>query len=253
MAKLSRDLVNPAGGSALLHPRESLVVSGPLGSINAEVIVPSDSSGVVTLDLRGTFNLTVEVSGTIDGTNWNIIPVRPRNGGIFVAAVAGTAQGIWIGDCTGYRAVRARVSVFTSGPALATLATHAMAYTDDLQGRVTPSIGTAVGAAGAGVTLTLTAPGLGLRHYLTYIQINRFASALLVAAAAPVTVTTTNLPGTLAFSVPADAAAQGTMVHYREEFAYPIASVAQNTNTTIVCPVTTNVIWRVTAGFYVAP
>jgi hypothetical protein len=66
-------------------------------------------------------------------------------------------------------------------------------------------------------------------------------------------VTTTNLPGTLAFSFPADAAAQGTVDRWREDFAYPIASNAQNAATTIVCPATTNVIWRITAGFYVAP
>ena len=120
-------------------------------------------------------------------------------------------------------------------------------------GMITPLVVTAVSAAAAAVTLTLPAPGAGLRQYLTYLSINRFASALLTAAAAPVTVTTTNLPGTLAFSLPADAAAQGTLYPWREDFAYPLASSAQNTAMTIVCPATTGVIWRVTAGYYVAP
>ena len=73
------------------------------------------------------------------------------------------------------------------------------------------------------------------------------------AVTAPVTVTTTNLPGSLAFSFPAEAAALGTIDRWREDFAYPIASSAQATATTTVCPLTTGVIWRVTAGYYVAP
>lgn len=112
---------------------------------------------------------------------------------------------------------------------------------------------TAVGAAAAAVTLTLPAPGAGLRQYLTYLSINRFSSVLLTAAAAPVTVTTTNLPGSLAFSFAADAAVLGALDRWREDFAFPIASSAQNTATTIVCPATTGVIWRATAGYYIAP
>ena len=114
-------------------------------------------------------------------------------------------------------------------------------------------VGTATGAASAAVTLTLAAPGVGLRHYLTYLRITRFASALLTAAAAPVLVTTTNIPGTLAFTIPAEAALQGSVFVYQENFAFPLMSSAQNTATTIVCPITTGVIWRVTAGYYVAP
>jgi hypothetical protein len=250
MAKLATDL-----RSATLHPREALFSTANLGSLNAETIIDSDGCATVTLDLRGTFNLTVEVSGTVDGTNWTPIPVRPVNVAAvaYVAAVVGTAAGVWVGQCAGYRRVRARVTAYTSGAATTTLAANNALYDNLLFGPVTTGVGTAVGAAGAAVTLTLASPGAGLRHYLTYIAINRFAAALLTAGAAPVTVTTTNLPGTLAFSFPADAATQGTMFPLREDFALPIASAAQGTATTIVCPATTNVIWRVTAGFYVAP
>jgi hypothetical protein len=146
------------------------------------------------------------------------------------------------------------VSAYTSGAATANLLTSTSLLDDfAARGGITTGLVTNVGAAGAAVTLTLTSPGAGLRHYLTYISINRFASALLVAAAVPVTVTTTNLPGTMAFSFPAEAAAQGAIDRYREDFAYPIQSVAQATATTIVCPATTNVIWRVSAGFLVSP
>lgn len=250
MAKLSRDRA-----AATLHPRENLLVTGNLGALNAEIIVDCHGASTVTLDLRGTFNLTVEVSGFIDGANWQVIPIRPINQAsvLYAITVAGSAAGSWVGECAGYDRVRVRVSAYTSGTAIATLLASNSPLPVAFQNVLTNSIGTLTAAAGAAVTLNLASPGAGLRHYLTYIGITRFATAALTAAATPVVVTTTNLPGTLAFTFPAEAALQGTVDRWREDFAYPIASSAQNTNTTIVCPATTNVIWRVTAGFYVAP
>ena len=242
-------------GVTLLHPREALTVTGNLGALNAEVIVDCHGCGSVSVDLRGTFSATIEIAGTIDGTNWTLIPVRPINmaSKAYVAAITGAVPGIWVGACSGFKRVRARATAWTSGAATTTLCANIGQLDQTLGGMITPLGVTAVGAAAAAVTLTLPAPGAGLRQYLTRLSINRFASALLTAAAAPVTVTTTNLPGTLAFSLPADAAAQGTLYPWREDFAYPLAGSAQNTAMTIVCPATTGVIWRVTAGYYVAP
>lgn len=246
-------LSTPTG--RLLHPREALSLPANLGSLNADVVVDCDGCATVTLDLRGTFNLTVEVAGTVDGTNWQMIPIRQLNAAsvLLLAAATGTAQATYIGVCSGFRQVRARVTAFTSGSANAVLCANNALYDNLLIGPTTGTLVTAVGAAGAAVTLTLPAPGAGLRQYLTYLSINRFATALLTAAAAPVTVTTTNLPGSLAFSLAADAAAQGTLDRWREDFSFPLASSALNTATTIVCPATTGVIWRVTAGYYIAP
>ena len=248
MAKISKDLV--AGN---LHPRENIWGTGNLAAINAEVIIDCDGCSTVSLDLRGTFVATVEVSGTIDGTNWIPIPIRPINAASVLYAVTATAAGAWIASCSGYRKVRARATAFTSGAAITTLVASNAVIDQSLLGQLTPNLGTTVGAAGAATTLTLASPGAGLRHYLTYLSINRFASAALTAAATPVTITTTNLPGALAFTFPADGLALGSMDRWREDFAYPIAASAQGTATTIVCPATTSVIWRVTAGFYVAP
>ena len=250
MAKLGTDL-----SIGTMHPREDLYVTGVLGSLNAEIIVKTDGASTVTLDIRGTFSMTIEISGTVDGTNWVPIPVKAVNvaSKLYVVAVTGTVAGVWTGMCAQYRQVRARVTAYTSGSAVAHLNASTALLDSSLDGMVTTTLGTAVGAAGAAVTLTLASPGAGLRPYLTYLSINRFATALLTAAAAPVTVTTTNLPGTLAFSFGAEALAQGSIDRWREDFAYPLAASAQATATTIVCPVTTGVIWRVTAGYYVAP
>jgi hypothetical protein len=250
MAKLSLDLA-----SGTLHPRENLFVTGNLGALNAEIIEPCDGSSTVSLDLRGTFNLTVEVSGTVDGTNWTLIPLRPLNVASvsYVAAVTGSAPGTWVGKCGGFRSIRARVTAYTSGAAATTLTASTALLDDTLQGMTTPLLVTAVGAAGAAVTATLPAPGVGLRQYVTLLSIGRFATTALTAGATPVTVTTTNIPGAWALSFPADAALQGTLDRWREDFGYPIAASAQNTALTVVCPATTGVIWRVTAGYYVAP
>lgn len=255
MTKMTRDLATPPGGLVTLNPRETVFSTGILGSVNAEIIIPCDGCSTVALDMRGTFSLTAEVAGTIDGSNWTPIPIRMVNVAAigYVVAAAGAVAGMWVGKCAPFRSVRVRATAYTSGSATATLSASNGVLDGSLAGAVTPVIVTSVGAASAAVTLTLGAPGAGLRHYVTYLSINRFASAALTAAAAPVTVTTTNLPGSLAFSLAADAAAQGTMTPWGEDFAYPLAASAQNTATTIVCPVTTGVIWRVTAGYYVAP
>lgn len=256
MAKISRDLATPLGAAANLHPREALLTSGNLAAANAEIILPADSCGTVALDLRGTFSLTVEVAGTVDGVNWTPIPVRPVNQSAvaYVASVTGSAAGLWVGSCMGYRSVRARCTAFTSGSAAAVLSASNAPLDQSLAG-TSIQTGNNTGASGAAVTLTLASPGAGLRHYLTYIDIERInaTAAALTAAAGPNNVTTTNLPGSPVFPMSNDALAAGATERVRKEFAYPLAASAQATATTIICTGTTGVIWRVSAGFFVAP
>ena len=249
MAKITKDL--SAGN---LHPRENIFVTGALAALNAEISVDCDGAGTVILDLRDTFSGTFQVQGTIDGTNWVLIPVRPMHtGGTYVSGIVGTTQGAWGASCAGFKKVRAIMTAYTSGSAIATLMVDNSSFSNELMGTVTPTLGTIVGASGAATTLTIASPGAGLRHYITYLRIVRYAAAVLTASATPVTITTTNLPGTLAFTMPADAATLGSVFAYQEDFSYPVVSSAQATATTIVCPATTGVIWRVTAGYYVAP
>ena len=248
MAKLSKDL---AAGT--LHPRESLVVSGTLGSLGAEVLLAADGASTLSIDLRGTFNLVVELMGSVDGVNWTVIPMRPVNQASvsYTPSIAGTVAGIWVGKCAPFRLVRARASAYTSGTAAVTLLSDTALLDDSLQGTIAPLLVTATGAAAAAVTLTL--PASGLRHYLTGLRIDRFAAAVLTAAATPVIVTTTNLPGALAFSLPAEAAALGTVQSYQTDYALALAASAVNTASTIVCPATPGVIWRASASYYLAP
>ena len=102
-------------------------------------------------------------------------------------------------------------------------------------------------------TLTLTAPDAGLRHYITGLRIERHAVALLTAGTTPVVITTTNLPDALAFSTPMEAAAQGSVYEKALDPARALMTSAQNIATTIVAPLTTSLIWRLSATFYVGP
>jgi hypothetical protein len=250
MAKLSKDL---SGGT--LHPRETLMASGVLGALGAELIVAADGAASVSLDLRGTSSLTVEVAGSVDGVNWAPIPVRPIGQTTItylLATFAGFA-GVLVGKCSPFRLVRARVVTYTSGASTAVLIADTAPLDDVPVGGMTTSTATATGVAGAAVTLTLPAPGNGLRHYITSLTINRFAAAALTAGAAPLVVTTTNIVGNLAFSIEAEAAPQGSIGKWREEFGWPLAVIGQGSATTFVCPATPNVIWRATAGFFAAP
>ena len=88
---------------------------------------------------------------------------------------------------------------------------------------------------------------------MTKIRVERYAGAALTGAATPLLVTTTNIPGNLVYSMAADGAAIGAVDRVVDDFPGGFATSAQNTATTIVAPATTNVIWRLTATYFVAP
>lgn len=256
MPSLVRNIVAGILGSpTLLHPRETQYVTGNLGAINAEIVVDCDGSGAVSFDARGTFSMTVELAGSIDGVNWQLIPVKLLNGAsrLFLTGIAGVTPASYMGACAGYRKVRARVTAYTSGTMAAVLTANVGDMPDSIGGSLSTNAITATAAVGVAVTATLPAPGVGLRQYLTGLLIERFATALMTAGAAPVIVTTTNTPGTPSFNLPADAAAAGAVYEKFIPFAPPLAAPSQNTALTIVVPATPLAIMKVTAFWDVAP
>lgn len=106
-------------------------------------------------------------------------------------------------------------------------------------------------AVSLGATLTLAAPGAGLFHYITSIEITNYTGIARTGGATPVTVTTTNLTGNPAYTF-ATAAAIGTTDRFIPIMCAPVKSAAANTATTIVCPVTTGSWWRINVTYYVA-
>lgn len=108
---------------------------------------------------------------------------------------------------------------------------------------------TATAAAAAAVTLTIPAAGAGLSHYLTTIEITAYTTVARTGTATPIVVTTTNLPGALAWTF-ATAGAVGATDIRVPTLTTPLKSSSANTATTIVCPATASVIWRVTAAYF---
>ena len=112
------------------------------------------------------------------------------------------------------------------------------------------TLSTTTGAAGAGSTLTISGVA-GLFHYITSIEIRLYSAAARTGVAAPIVITTTNLPGFLSYTFDT-AGAIGTSVVQNLITAVPLKSLAANTNTTIVCPIVTGGIWRTTVTYFTA-
>lgn len=246
MAKISKE--NSLGN---LHPRENIWAAGNLAAVNAEVVIDADGASTVTLVVTGVYVGTLTVEGSADGTNWDVIPIKPVNaGGIYVLTLASAAVGRFVGAVGWARKLRVRASAFTSGAASIHLSANNGVIDITALPRAADQGLTITAAAGVAATLTLPAAGIGLFHYITRLVIQRHAAALLVAAATPVIVTSTNLAGAMAFSTPADAAPAGSVYNEPIAIDQPMRSSAANTATTIVAPIVTNGIWRISANWY---
>ena len=253
MAKISKDGNNNTGAN--LHPRESISGSAVFASGAATLAIACDGCSSFTLYWPTGLVGTVTLEGSIDNTNWFAIPVRifSAAGGLATLGVAAVSANLWIGNCQHFNFLRARCSTYTSGSSTLTLVAHSTIFGPEVFHRPTDLHVTATGASGAAVTLTLAAAGTGLFHHITRLRIERHPAALLTAAATPVIVTTTNLAGSRAFSIPADAAPQGQVFTETVEPAAPIKSSVANTATTVVMPVATGVIWRASVDYYAGP
>ncbi|MBA3758924.1 MAG: hypothetical protein H0X07_00155 [Gemmatimonadales bacterium] len=108
---------------------------------------------------------------------------------------------------------------------------------------------TATAAANTAVTLTLPAVA-AKKHAITLIDITRTATAALVGSATLV-ITSTNLPGSMAWSVGNAMVAGGTQRDIVLPLVHPIISSVANTATTIVCPAPgLAVLWRVNVLYF---
>lgn len=233
---------------------DARVTAFTLNTLNAEVVMDLNGHATATFDLRtAAANLTVVFEATVDGTNyiglpgWNIATESP----LAAVVLTTTSAAAYLVKVGGFRRVRARVSAYTSGSVVvAARASHAALET---YSRMIPSTlhVTGTAAANTGVTLTLPAAGAGLFHYITNINITRNATAAL-AGTATLVITTTNLPGSPAWSVGNAMNAGGTQIDLDYSPTTPLKSSAANTPTTIVAPVPgLAVLWRLNCTYYV--
>jgi hypothetical protein len=148
--------------------------------------------------------------------------------------------------------LRIRVSLYTSGNCTLFVSADQNRSLNSVAADQDPATlaVTATGAIGAAVTLPVPAVP-GLRHYIDSLQIVRTAQGALTAAAAPTLVTTTNIPGALAFSFGQDAAAIGVDKEQRLDCGPEgLACIALGTATTVVCPATPNASWRINLTYH---
>lgn len=151
--------------------------------------------------------------------------------------VAATQSGVW----------NSRTQDGTGNAITATFVNGRTAF-DIRRGDVSLLAVTATGVAGAAVTLTLPAT-VGVFHYIQSIKIVKYATIAIVGGATPVIVTTTNLPGNIAFTF-ATAQAIGTTLVEDYSNIEALRSSVVNTASTIVCPATASTIWRVNVFYY---
>lgn len=116
-----------------------------------------------------------------------------------------------------------------------------------------PSTLCVTATAAVNTALTLTLPAVAAQfHYITNIQISKLYSVIGVASGSGVVITTTNIPGSLAFTTEQLASAAGTVAKVVDmNFGgNPLKSSVVNTATTFVCPQQLQTIWRITVTYY---
>jgi hypothetical protein len=197
-------------------------------------------SGTVNV---GNFPATQPVSGTVAVSN---LPATQPVSGTFWPATQPVSGTVSVSNFPASQPVTGTFwqatqpvsgTVAISGPVLEQPANSAVSVT---------------GAAAAAVTATLPAAGAGLFHYISRINIIAYATVARTGAATPVVVTSTNLPGGLAWTTPT-AAAIGTQYETDIQLTSPLKSSAANVATTIVAPATASVIWRINVIYYTGP
>lgn len=112
---------------------------------------------------------------------------------------------------------------------------------------------TATAAVNTAITASLPAPAAGLFHYITSVQLTKLYSVLGVAAGAGVVITSTNLPGTPAWTTEQAAGAAGTapmVINYQP--TTPLKCALAATATTFVAPAQLQTIWRWNVSYFTA-
>lgn len=189
------------------------------GTISANIQDPTSGNGL---------SILAGGAAKIDGS----AVTQPVSG-----TVATTQSGVWTNRLAD-----------TTGSGITSTSVNGRQAVDTRRADVSLLAVTATGVAGAAVTLTLPAAA-SVFHYIQSIEIVKYATAAITGTATPVVVTTTNLPGGLAFTF-GTAQAIGTTLDYTFVGIDTLRSSAVNTATTIVCPATTSVIWRVNVLYY---
>lgn len=221
-----------------------------LGVLNAETLTYLNGDGTVSVQITGTWVGTISFDASTDGTNYFAVPLI--NQASEVVATTTTANAVFRGDVGAYRIFRVRMSSYTSGTAI--VAVRGSLAANELKVFSQPAhlVATTLGTANTATTLTISSGGVGVYHYISRLEIWQVnSSAAAVAASAIFAFTTTNLPGSLAWTFCNGIAAWTTIPMLQADYSSPVKSVSPNSNSTIVAPAAgLGVQWRMTAHYY---
>lgn len=251
--------IDQIGGQTVTDARTAAFV---LGSLNAEVVMDLNGKAEAMFDIRTAAGaLTLVFEGSIDGTNYFGLPAFAHQQ-LLVAAIvqeqyvpsivsATTQSGLYSVHVAGFRRVRVRVSAYTSGTiTVAPRASQAdqVRYSKPIPANLHVTVTAAVNLA---ATASLPAAGAGMFHYITALSCYRQSTADIAGTAALI-ITSTNLPGTPAWTVSNGIQAVRAEKDVDVQFPIPLKSLVANTATTIVMPIAgASVINRINVSYYV--
>lgn len=280
----------PAVGQATMAASSPVVIASNQSSVpvslsgNVTVVQPTGTNLHTVID-SGTVTIsgTSPVSGTVTavqptGTNLHVVvdsaPTTAVTGTFFqatqpvsgtVTANIGTSGALALNSSvTGLQVAQGSTTSGQNGDLVQAAVTNtAPAYTTaqtsplsmDTLGNLrvrqvsAPLTVSTTAATGVGVTVTLPAVAAQF-HQITLIEITKYFTVANAASATPLVVTTTNLPGSLAFTFGQPLGTVGTTDNRLYNPGNPLQSSVVNTATTIVCPATTGIIWRVNVVYY---
>tara|TARA_R110000868_G_scaffold5782_1_gene33929 strand:+ start:9396 stop:10208 length:813 start_codon:yes stop_codon:yes gene_type:complete len=248
------------GGETVTDARAA---TATLAALNSVVLIDLNGKAVVVYDVRAVaaLNMTFVVEGTVDGINYYTLPIFVNQQLLAAAIVQETylaavvtgavasMSGLYTVGVSGFRRVRLRISTYGSG----SIAVAARASIADqvIQTRPIPANLHVTATAAANTAATATLPGVaGMFHYITSIEITRNATAAL-AGTATLIHTSTNLPGTPAWSVGNAMAAGGTQSDVEYTPTTPLKSLVAGTATTVVAAAGgAAVLGRVNVSYY---
>lgn len=222
---------------------DARTISATLGAVNAESVIDCNGLQQVSFDVRTAAGaLTYLWEASIDGTNYFSVPawcnfqllvaVALAEQYVGTVVIATTHSGSYSINVAGFRKLRLRVSAYTSGNIVVSVrgsSTNVINYNKPIPSTLHV---TATAAANAIATATLPLVA-GLFHYITHISLVRNATAA-VAGTATLIHTSTNLPGSPAWSVGNAMVAGGTQIDCDYAPTTPLKSSVVGTATTVV-------------------
>lgn len=210
------------------------VVDGTLGTVKVQYVKIMDGTldGTSKASVSAT-GLKVDGSGVTQPVSGTVTTMPPANASVNLTQVGGS-------------------NIFKAQQTMANSFPVAISSDQSAVSVLPPSATLLISTTAAtGVAVTATLPAVASNfHYITLIEITKYFTAANAASATPLVITTTNLPGPLAITFAQPLGTIGTVDNRIYMQTSPLKSLVVNTATTVVCPATVGIIWRVNVWYY---